>query len=114
MFTLEIEKGLSLALVDPKYAPFYLDIVSQQQEYLCQWLAWPPHAKNEAFFLSFIQRSLHDYAKRKSLVCAIFYRNELVGNVSFNSINHELQKVEVGYWLSNKYQGKGIVSKSVT
>ncbi|HHF2906812.1 TPA: GNAT family N-acetyltransferase [Vibrio diabolicus] len=114
MFTLEVEKGLQLALVEPKFAPLYLEIVTREREYLSQWLAWPPHADGEDFFLSFIKRSLHDYAEGKSLVCAIFYAEKLVGNISFNSIDYDLEKVEIGYWLSSEYQGHGIVSKSVS
>ncbi|EOB3921648.1 GNAT family N-acetyltransferase [Vibrio parahaemolyticus] len=114
MFTVVVEEGLELALVEPKFAPLYLDIVSKQRDYLGEWLAWPPHAENEEFFLNFIKRSLHDYADGKSLVCAMLYRDELVGNISFNTINYELKTVEIGYWLRSDYQGKGIVSKSVS
>ncbi|WP_332420376.1 GNAT family N-acetyltransferase, partial [Vibrio metschnikovii] len=46
--------------------------------------------------------------------CGMIYQDKLVGNISFNSINHQLKKVEIGYWLSSEYQGKGIVSKSVS
>ncbi|KQB05453.1 GNAT family N-acetyltransferase [Vibrio anguillarum] len=113
MFTLDVDTDLKLALVSHKFAPHYLEIVSREREYLSQWLAWPPHANNEEFFLSFINRSLHDYADGKSLVCSMIYKDKLVGNISFNSINHELKKVEMGYWLSAEYQGKGIVSRSV-
>ncbi|MGX9416002.1 GNAT family N-acetyltransferase [Vibrio sp. WJH972] len=114
MFTLEVEQGLELALIEPKFAPLYFDIVSKQQEYLSEWLAWPAHAENEEFFLRFIKRSLHDYADGKSLVCAVMYNEQLVGNISFNSIDHSLQKVEIGYWLRSDYRGKGIMSKSVS
>lgn len=113
MFTLDVDTDLKLALVSQKFAPHYLEIVSREREYLSQWLAWPPHANSEEFFLSFINRSLHDYADGKSLVCGMIYKDKLVGNISFNSINHQLKKVEMGYWLSAEYQGKGIVSRSV-
>ncbi|HGF4937291.1 TPA: GNAT family N-acetyltransferase [Vibrio parahaemolyticus] len=114
MFTLEVEDGLELALVEPKFAPLYLEIVIKQRDYLSEWLAWSAHAQNEEFFLGFIKRSLHDYADGKSLVCTMIYQNELVGNISFNAIDHDLQKVEIGYWLSSDFQGKGIVSKSLS
>ena len=114
MFKVEVEVGLELALVEPKFASEYLDIVSNQRNYLSEWLAWPPHAKDEAFFLSFINKSLNDYADGKSLVCAMMYQNKLAGNISFNTINHDLQKVEIGYWLRRDLQGKGIVSKSLS
>lgn len=44
----------------------------------------------------------------------MLYKDKLVGNISFNSINNELKKVEIGYWLSAEYQGNGIVTKSVS
>ena len=113
MFTLQVEQGLELALVEANFAACYLDIVSKQREYLSQWLSWPIHAENEAFFLNFIKRSLHDYADGKSLVCAMFYQGKLVGNNSFNSIDKDLAKVEIGCWLA-RLQGKGIVTKSVS
>jgi ribosomal-protein-serine acetyltransferase len=114
MFTLEVEKGLKLALVHRTFAPLYFDIVTRERDYLGEWLAWPPQAHDDGFFLNFISRSLRDYADGKSLVCAMFYNETLVGNISFNSIDHDLKKVEIGYWLSANYQGKGIVSKCVT
>ncbi|HHG3492870.1 GNAT family N-acetyltransferase [Vibrio parahaemolyticus] len=114
MFTVEVEEGLMLALIEPKFASEYLKIVSNQRDYLSEWLAWPPHAENEEFFLSFIKTSLHDYADGKSLVCAMMYQGEVAGNLSFNTINHDLQKVEIGYWLRRDLQGKGIVSKSLS
>jgi len=114
MFTLEVEKGLQLALIEPAFAAKYFEIVSREREYLGQWLAWPLHADGEAFFEGFVQKSLHDYADKKSLTCAMIFQGELVGNISFNSVNHSLKKVEIGYWLSKEYQGNGIVTKSVS
>ncbi|EGR0264987.1 GNAT family N-acetyltransferase, partial [Vibrio cholerae] len=33
MFTLDVDTDLKLALVDPKFAPQYLEIVSREREY---------------------------------------------------------------------------------
>lgn len=105
---------MELALVEPKLASKYFKIVSNQRDYLSEWLAWPSYAENEEFFLDFIKKSLHDYADGKSLVCTMMFKNEVAGNISFNSINHDLQKVEIGYWLRRDLQGMGIVSKSLS
>lgn len=79
MFTLKVDSELELALVERSFAQKYFEIVSTQREYLSQWLVWPPHAKSEAFFLAFINKSLIEYAEDKGMVCAIIYNNELVG-----------------------------------
>ncbi|MFC5077347.1 Putative ribosomal N-acetyltransferase YdaF [Vibrio thalassae] len=113
MFTLKVDDDIELALVQPSFAKQYMQIVSEQRDYLAQWLAWPHHADSDAFFQQFITQSLHDYADGKSLVCAMIYHGDLVGNISFNTIDLLLNKVEVGYWLSSKVQGNGIVTRSV-
>lgn len=114
MFTLKIENDLELALVEPSFAKSYYDIVGKQRDYLSKWLCWPPDANSEEFFLSFIRKSLHDYADGKSLICAMVFCGQVVGNISFNTISYELKKVEIGYWLSSDHQGKGIVTKSAS
>lgn len=113
MFKLDIDNTLSLALVQPSFAAEYLTIVSRDRAYLAQWLVWPEHGKDQEFFARFIEQSLHDYALGKSMTCGIIYQGELVGNISFNTINHTLKKVEIGYWLAQAQQGKGIVTKAV-
>lgn len=113
MFSLKIDDHLKLALVEPSFAKSYFSIVSKQKDYLGQWLAWPAFADSEDFFLIFIEKALHDYAEGKSLTCAMIFNGEVVGNISFNTILRSIKKVEIGYWLSQDYQGKGIVTRSV-
>lgn len=113
MFTMEVDDEIKLALVQLSFAPRYWNIVEHQKDSLSQWLAWPIHADSADFFAKFITQSLRDYADGKSMTCAIVYQNQIVGNASFNSINHQLKKVEIGYWLGEEYRGKGIVSRIV-
>lgn len=111
VFYREIDSEVKLALVHKSFAPRYAQLAKENFEYLEEWLAWPPHCKSKLDFEEFVQRSLHDYADGKSMVCAVFYQNELVGNASFNTINHDLKKVEIGYWLAKPFQGKGVMTR---
>ncbi|MEZ9525101.1 GNAT family N-acetyltransferase [Enterovibrio norvegicus] len=113
MFATIVDNDISLALVQPSFAHDYFDIVSRDRDYLAQWLTWPVHADGIAFFEGFIRHSLHDYADGKSLTCAMLYQGAVVGNISFNTISHDLKKVQIGYWVCQNQQGKGIVSRCV-
>ncbi|HAS6347226.1 TPA: GNAT family N-acetyltransferase [Vibrio vulnificus] len=110
MFTLDVSPDIRLALVQDSFAALYVPLVAEQQAYLSQWLAWPPLCQTKQDFKQFIQRSLHEYADRQSVTCAIFYQQKLVGNISLHEINHHLQRTCIGYWLSEEMQGKGIVT----
>lgn len=111
MFSLQVDTDIKLFLVQHSFAPNYAQLAEENLAYLEQWLAWPPHCKTEQEFRAFIGKSLHDYADGKSMVCAIFYNDLLVGNVSFNTINHDLKKVEIGYWITQSAQGNGIMTR---
>ncbi|MCK6264348.1 GNAT family N-acetyltransferase [Vibrio sp. ZSDE26] len=113
MFNYAVDDEIKLALVQESFAAHYAELVCEQVDYLSQWLVWPAYCQTEQDFRLFIQRSLHDYADGKSMTCAIIYNDKIVGNCSFNSIDHCLKKVEIGYWLSKQEQGKGIITRVV-
>ncbi|MBD1558183.1 GNAT family N-acetyltransferase [Vibrio sp. S9_S30] len=112
MFTKKIDDEIQLALVQPSFAKDFLRIRNDNLDYLSQWLAWPPHCDNEDAFLSFIRTSLQHYAEGKSLTCVIIYKGNLVGAASLNSIDHNLSRAEIGYWLEASAQGNGIVTRA--
>ena len=112
MFSRKIDDELQLALPQKGFEKKYFEIIDSQRTYFSKWLPWVAnYSQDDAD--SFVSRSLHGYAEGKSLTCSIFYHGEIVGNISFNTINHDLKKVEIGYWLSQDYQGKGIMTRAV-
>lgn len=113
MFKRKIDQDISIALVQESFAKRYCELVTDQFDYLHQWLAWPPHCTSEQDFRLFVQRMLHEYADGKSMTCAILYRDEIVGNCSCFNINYDTQSLEIGYWLSKHHQGKGIMTRVV-
>ncbi|MFM2587894.1 GNAT family N-acetyltransferase [Vibrio sp. TBV020] len=113
MFSQQIDADISIALVQESFANHYSSIVNSQIDYLSEWLAWPGVCTSEQDFRFFIQRVLHEYADGKSMTCAIVYQGTIVGNCSFNTINYDTKCAEVGYWLSQPYQGKGIITRVV-
>ena len=112
MFSMEVDQDIQLALIDAHFSERYETLAKANYDYLKQWLAWPDLCKSADDFKQFAKRSLHDYADGKSLTCALFYQDQLVGNISFNDIDHKLKKVTIGYWLSADHQGKGIITRA--
>ena len=112
MFAMEVDQDIKLGLVDTGFSEAYAELAKANYDYLKQWLAWPDFCQSADDFRQFAKRSLHDYADGKSLTCGIFYQENLVGNISFNDIDHKLKKVTMGYWLSADYQGKGIITRA--
>jgi len=111
MFKVVVDNDITLHLVHQAFVPRYVQLVKESREYISQWMAWPLFCQTEDDFKKFVTGSLHKYADGQSMNCSIEYRGEIVGNCGFNSINHQLQVVEIGYWIGEKYQGNGIITR---
>ena len=47
-----------------------------------------------------------------AITFGVIYTGKLIGNIAYKYINNELKKVEIGYWIAEDYQGKGIISRA--
>ncbi|WOG25622.1 GNAT family N-acetyltransferase [Endozoicomonas sp. 8E] len=112
MFFITVDEEIRLQLVSETLAPRYLELLEESREYLSRWLPWTEFCNTEEGFRAFAKKSLHDYADGKSLTCAIEFQENVVGNISLNTIRHDLKMVEVGYWLGEPYQGSGIITRA--
>ncbi|MDW6094408.1 GNAT family protein [Vibrio rhizosphaerae] len=107
-----IDQDIILYQLHESFASRYAELVQENKPYLSQWLNWPRVCHSTDDFKTFIQGSRYKYIDGDGLDCAIEYRGELVGNIGFNSIDHELKKAEIGYWLGQQYQGNGIITRA--
>ncbi len=112
MFTKKIEQGLNLVLLSQRHAEELFKLVDENRKYLEKWMTWPPKTKCVKDAQNFIKTSLIGLSEDKELACGIEYNSELVGVITFNHIDHERKKVIVGYWISEKFQGHGFITKS--
>ncbi len=112
MFRLPVNKNVELVLVYHGLSKKYFNLIDRNRKHLEKWVTFVDIVESAENTLAFIQKSLHDYADGKSLVCALHYKGELVGTIGFNSIDYSLKKVELGYWLDEDYQGHGIITQA--
>jgi len=58
----------------------------------------------------FIRDSLKQFAENKGFVAGIWHEGRLAGVIGYDAIDWENRSTEVGYWLGEEYQGKGLVT----
>ena len=86
-------------------------LANQNRAYLRQWFPWIDNTKSVEDIRKFI-KGFEDKAKtNKGLLLGIWYQGNLCGLVDLHDINWENRKASIGYWLSEDYQGKGIMSQ---
>ncbi|MFC0179791.1 GNAT family N-acetyltransferase [Thorsellia kenyensis] len=104
---------LNLAKPDLKFATDLFSLISDNREYLSVWLAWPnyvTHIKDSEYF---IKNAIKEMEEGTAETYIILFDMKPIGTVSFNKIDKQNKIGYVGYWISEKYQGKGFVKFAV-
>lgn len=112
-FTIKIDDDLSLALVEPNMTEELFALTEENREYLREWLPWVDKTLQASDTLDFIKRRQQDWVEEKALSTVILFNGQIVGAIGFLNLDRSKQYAEIGYWLAEKYQKQGIMSRSV-
>jgi ribosomal-protein-serine acetyltransferase len=110
---LRIDEELSLHLARPELAAPLFATVDAQRPYLRTWLPWVDATKAQGDTMKFIQESMAHNAQGSRLITFILVGQALAGSLSVVSFNRDHKKCELGYWLREDLQGKGIMAKAL-
>lgn len=113
MFFHSINETLSLSLLHPRMAPELFQLVDDNRGHLSPWLGWVAYTASPADSAAFIRQTLHDHAEGKRLICGLHDhqgRSRLIGLVSFNDIMPATGRASLGYWLGERWQGRGLMT----
>ena len=112
MFSWQLDDELALLFLQPDMASELFALCNDNREYLSQWLPWPPLIQRPVDSALFIRSAIEKFARGEGLTTAIEYQGEVVGVIGYNSIDHDLGKVVIGYWLAERWQGNGIITRA--
>lgn len=108
------DDDLELRLLEPRHAQEVFDAIVANREHLAAWLPFAEATTQVGDTRSFIEGVLRSFGEgRGPGTFGIWYESEFVGIAGFHEVDRLANRTEIGYWLSEASQGKGIVTKSV-
>ncbi len=107
-----LENDIELRLLSESDANELFLVVNACRPYLSEWLPWVKEAKFEKDTLDFILSRKRAYREGKGLSCTIRQKKQIVGIIGFNIIVASSRSAEIGYWLAEKVQGRGLMRRS--
>ena len=111
MFAHRVDDDTTLTLVEPRDAEAIYELVDTSRMYLREWLPWVDQTVSVEEVRGFIERSRRQYAEDTGFQCCIRYKGEIVGILGCNRIDRFHRYAEIGYWLSEEHQGRGIMTR---
>jgi ribosomal-protein-serine acetyltransferase len=113
MFSWHIDDRLELALWDEADAQELAATVRREADHLSRWLPWASPAYDGAAALDYIRRTRREWAEYRGLALKVIYGGQLAGSVGLHAVNREHGRGEIGYWLRQGLQGRGIITRAV-
>jgi ribosomal-protein-serine acetyltransferase len=108
MFSYKIDKDTELRLFEDRHAEEVFALLVENRE------RHPELGEN--FSLADAQKKIrHDlalFAENKGLGVGIWYKDVLAGGVRYHEIDWSNRMTELGYWISEGFEGKGLVTKT--
>jgi ribosomal-protein-serine acetyltransferase len=112
MFSHRIDEDIELRLLQDRYAEELFALVDRNREYLREWFPWLDGVIKVEDERKFDKKSLESFARGELLPLTIWYQGKLAGIVSLMDINASSRQGEIGYWVSEDQQGKGLVTRA--
>lgn len=106
-----MDEDVFLRLHEERNADELFRLVEENRAHLRPWLPWVDATTSPEDTRRFIREMLLGLANGKLYGFDILYQGELVGAIGLR-VEGDAKEAEVGYWLSHKAQGRGIVSRA--
>ena len=113
MMTIDVDQEIKLTQLVQSDAKDIFETIDSQRDYLGKWLPFVAFTKDISDSERYVGSVVNAPLDRFEQVFAIRKRDLFVGLIGFKDTDVLNKKTEIGYWLSEKHQKQGIVTKSV-
>lgn len=113
MTTIHVTEHIVLQPIDISDASDIFNTIDTQREYLGRWLPFIAFTLKIEDTRQFILSILNVSPEDRDKTFVIHYQDKFAGLIGFKSTDKQNKRTEIGYWLSEPYQKKGIITLSV-
>lgn len=112
MFKHKLTDDAELRLIEPRHAEELYALIDANRARLRPWMSFVEHCTSVEAERDFARRALHQFADGRGFHCLIVYKGKLMGGIGMLPMDKENRSTEIGYWLDEQAEGKGLVTAS--
>lgn len=109
---IRVSDKIRLEEIKLSMAQVIFDTINNDREYLQEWLPFVEFTKRVEDTEAFIS-SMMSLRNKKDNIYSIWYKEKFAGLIGFKDTDWVNRKTEIGYWLAEKMQKKGIISNCI-
>ena len=109
---IHVDDDTGLCMLEERHAQELYDLVDANRSHLRAWLPWVDYERSVQDSKAFIKSALGQFASNEGFQLGIWYREQLAGVIGYHPINWSNRNVEIGYWLAQAFEGKGLMTRA--
>lgn len=113
MKIIDIDHAIQLVEIQQEDSAAIFKLINSERNYLQKWLPFVHWTKEIADTETYVLSLINAPAGLYEYVFTIGDNGKTIGLIGFVRTERHNRKSEIGYWLSENYQGKGIMTRSV-
>jgi ribosomal-protein-serine acetyltransferase len=112
MFSHKLNENTELRLLEERHARELTDLTDRNREHLRAWLPWVDTNRTLDDRKNLIRGAIEQFAQNRGFVAGIWHEGRLAGVIGYDAIDWDNRTTEVGYWLGEEFQGRGLVTEA--
>ena len=112
MESFAVSNEILLHRLERNDAKVIFEAIEDNRDWLAKWLPFVPYTRELKNTETFIASVIAKRDESGNEVYTIWYKGDFAGIIGFHNTDKVNEKTEIGYWLINKMQGKGIITSS--
>ncbi|MDP6454865.1 MAG: GNAT family protein [SAR202 cluster bacterium] len=112
MFSHRIDEHTELRLHHERHAEELFALVDRNREYLREWLPWVDRTTTVHVERNFIKLWSESFGRGEMMSLGLWNLGKLAGTIGFTGVDSGNRTAEIGYWISEDQQGKGLITRS--
>lgn len=112
-FEIKINEMLSLKLRHEDDAEKVFILTDKNRDYLSPWFPWVDMTLSSEDSKKFVLECQEKFQNKKSADFGVIYEGDFIGSMGFHTIKMRDEWAEIGYWIDEDFQGKGIMTECV-
>src|SRR6266516_5539083 len=108
---IQVNEETQSRLLEERHVEDYFALIERNKAYLYAWIDVEAYEGSVETLKAYVKQRLLQFANGEGYHLGIWYHDALVGILDYRP-NWRNRSVELGYWLDEALQGKGIVTQA--
>lgn len=113
MFKHDLGTDAHLALFEVHHAAELNALIKNSYDHIREWSHWLQNNDQTVDETEeWVRKNQLNYGSGNGYEIGIWYQGKIAGQIGYNYFDRENRRTEIGYWLGETFQGKGLVTRA--